>query len=196
MDVCQQEWGEEFSRQIEGWGAACWAETGELRKLLWEAGVTLRAGDVRWTAAQATVVGEAVQRIADRFDGKARPLVGGVTLILQSQASPWWAPLWRWWNRKPAGYRFGAYQNRGKICVTPSYVNVGGLVHELGHYYDEKQRLSRAYQAHVKQAGLELETNRFEDFANAFAAYVLDRPLAAARRGYLEQLRIQQPGIG
>lgn len=191
MDVRQQEWDEKFSRQIEGWSAAGWAQTGELRRLLCEAGVTLRAADVKWTVAQVGIVGEAVQRIADRFDGEARALVGGVTIILQSQANPCWAPLWRWWNRKPAGYRFGAYQNRGKICVTPNHVNVGGLLHEMGHYYDEKHRLSRAYQAHVKGAGLEIETNRFEDFANAFAAHVLDKPMVAARRAYLEDLRIR-----
>lgn len=194
MAVCQQEWDDRFSLQVEDWSAAGWAQMEAPRRLLWEAGIALRAADVRWTVAQVNVVGEVVQRIADRFDGSARPIISGVTIVLQTQANPWWAPLWRWWNRKPAGYRFGAYQNRGKIRVKPNHVNVGSLLHEMGHYYDEKHRLSRAYRAHVKKAGLEIETNRFEDFANAFAAYVLDKPMATARRAYLEELRIRQAG--
>jgi len=190
--VRQRKWEDRFSRQIEGWSAADREQTYALQRLLWEAGITIRAADVRWTMAQIEALGEAVQRIADRFEGNARPVIAGAAIILRTKADPWWAPLWRWRNRKPAGYRFGAYENRGKICMTANSVNVGGLLHEMGHYYDEKHRLSRAYQAHVKKAGLEIETNRFEDFANAFRDYVLDRPMAAARREYLEQLRIQQ----
>ena len=182
-------WDAEFSQQIEGWTAACWEETAPLRELLWEAGVTLRAGERKWTLVQAEAVGEAVRRIADRFEGDARPIVGGVTVVLRTKTEPWWAPLWRWRHRKPATYRFGAYENRGVIHTKPATLQVGAILHEMGHYCDERGRLSRGYRKRVKGAGLEMETNRFEDFANAFRDYVLGRPQAGVRRDYFERLR-------
>jgi RHS repeat-associated protein len=188
----QDWWDYQFSLQIENWIAACWEQTYQLRTLLWGAEVTIKAGDIKWTIAQAEVVGEAVQRIADRFDGNVRPFIGGLIVILKTNTDPWWAPLWRWWNKQPADFRFGGYEQGGKIYMRADNVNVGGLLHEMGHYYDEEDRLSRAYQKHVKQAGLDIQTNRFEDFANAFRDYVLGNLMAAARRDYFDQLRVQQ----
>jgi hypothetical protein len=185
-------WDHQFSLQIENWSAACWEQTRRLRALLRGAGVALKAGDVKWTLAQAEVAGEAVQRIADRFDGSARPFIGGVTIILNTKSEPWWAPFWRWRNKKPASFRFGGYEDRGKICMRADNVNLRSLLHEMGHYYDEKHRLSRGYQKQLGQAGLALETNRFEDFANAFRDFVLCNLEAGVRRDYLARLHNKQ----
>jgi hypothetical protein len=187
-------WDHQFSLQFEDWNAGCWEQTHPLRTLLWAAGVTLKAGDIKWTVAQAEVVGEAVQRIADRFDGSPRPAIGGVIIILKTVTEPWWGPVWRWRNKKPAGFRFGGYEDRGKIHMRPHNVNVASLLHEMGHYYDEKHHLSRSYQKQVKQAGIDIETNRFEDFANAFRDWVLCNLEPGARRDYLDRLRVRRMG--
>mgnify|MGYP000166421576 CR=1 FL=1 len=156
--------------------------------------VTIKADDVKWTITQAELVGEAVQRIRNRFGGDVRRFIGGVTIILKTETEPLWAPLWRWWNRQPADFRFGGYEEGGKIYMRADNVNVGGLLHEMGHYYDEKERLSRDYQKRLREAGVAIQTNRFEDFANAFRDYVLGNLMAAARQDYFDQLRIDQTG--
>jgi hypothetical protein len=185
----QDGWDYHFSLQFRDWNAASWEQTYPLRTLLRAAGVTLKAGDVQWTVAQAEVVGRAVQRITDRFDGDPRPVIGGAIVILKTVTNPWWAPLWRWRNKKPRSFRFGGYQYRGKIYMRPHNVRTASLLHEMGHYYDEKRHLSRAYEKQVRQAGLDIDTNRFEDFANAFRDYVLGKLESGVKHDYLDRLR-------
>lgn len=167
---------------------ARWPEAEPLRDELWRAGVALRAGDVPWTPEGVEVVAEAVRCVAGYCGGDARELLGGLVLILEARTEPWWGPLWRLWNRKPAGMRFGGYQYRGKIHLRADNVRLATVIHEMGHYVDEKRRLSRAYRRHLRASGLRVQTNRFEDLANAFAAHVLGHSLDAVRRGYLEGL--------
>ena len=165
-----------------------WPEAEPLRDALWRAGVTLRARDVHWTPEGMAVVAEAAQRIARRCGGDPRALLGGLVVVLESRTEPWWGLLWRLWNRKPASQRFGGYQNWGRIHIRADNVRLTAMVHEMGHFLDQKHHLSRAYRSYLIAAGLRVQTNRFEDLANALAAHVLERPLDAVRRAYLEAL--------
>jgi hypothetical protein len=165
-----------------------WPAAEPLRDELWRAGIRFRAGDVPWTPEALEVVADAARRITARFGGDARLLLGGLLLVLEARTEPWWAPLWRLWNRKPAGFAFGGYQYRGQIHLRADNVRLVAVVHEMGHYLDQKHRLSRAYRRHLRAAGLTLVTNRFEDLANALAAHVLDRPLDPVRQAYVERL--------
>jgi len=185
----RQQWDEYTALQAGAELLARWAQAEPLRDELWRAGVILRAGDVPWTLEAMEVVADGVRRVTARCGGDARELLGGLVLILEIRTEPWWAPLWRLWNRKPASLRFGAYQNRGKIHLRADNVRLATLVHEMGHYLDEKRHLSRAYGRHLRAAGLRVQTNRYEDLANAFANHVLGRPLDAVRQGYLERVR-------
>ena len=184
----RERWDEYLARQAGPELLARWAQAEPLRDELWRAGVILRAGDVPWTLEAMEVVADGVRRVAGRCGGDARTLLEGLVLILETRTEPWWASLWRLWYRKPASMRFGAYQNRGKVHLRADNVRLATLVHELGHYLDERHHLSRAYRRYLRAAGLREETNRFEDLANAFAAHVLGRPLDAVRQGYLEGL--------
>lgn len=182
-------WDEDLALQAGPELLARWPEAEPLRDELWRAGIIVRAGDVPWTLDALEVAAEGVRRVAERCGGDARALFEGLVLILESRTEPWWAPLWRLWNRKPASVRFGAYQNRGKIHLRAGNVNLAVVVHEMGHYLDEKHHLSRAYRRRLRAAGLRLQTNRFEDMAEALANYVLGRPLDPVRQAYLEGLR-------
>lgn len=187
-------WEARLQRQADAAWLAAWSQSEALRETLWRAGIILRAGDVRWTRPEAEIVAAAVERIGERFGASAGRLLAGVTVILRTQVQPWWAPLWRLWNRQPAGTRFGAYENRLKIHLRAGRVSLAAVVHEMGHYVDERHCLSRGYQRYLRrEAGQRVETNRYEDLANAFAAAVLDRPLDPARRAYLERLRAKGP---
>lgn len=196
-------WDEDLALQAGPELLARWPEAEPLRDELWRAGIIVRAGDVPWTLDALEVAAEGVRRVAGRCGGDARALFEGLVLILESRTEPWWAPLWRLWNRKPASVRFGAYQNRGKIHLRAGNVNLAVVVHEMGHYLDEKHHLSRAYRRRLRAAGLRLQTNRFEDMAEALANYVLGRPLDPVRQAYLEGLhwpgsrpgRVQDPPL-
>ena len=155
-------WDEDLALQAGPELLARWPEAEPLRDELWRAGIIVRAGDVPWTLDALEVAAEGVRRAAERCGGDARALFEGLVLILESRTEPWWAPLWRLWNRKPASVRFGAYQNRGKIHLRAGNVNLAVVVHEMGHYLDEKHHLSRAYRRRLRAAGLRLQTNRFE----------------------------------
>jgi hypothetical protein len=184
----REQWDEHLARQAGPELLARWSEAEPLRDELWRAGILFGAGDVPWTPEAMEVVVEAVRRVAACFGGDARLLLSGLVLVLEARTEPWWGPLWRLWNRKPASLAFGGYQYRGRIHLRADNVRLVAVVHEMGHYLDQKHRLSRAYRRHLRAAGLKLETNRFEDLANALAAHVLGRPLDPVRQAYVERL--------
>jgi len=162
----QDWWDYQFSLQFAEWIAGFWEHTASLRALLWNAGVTLQRGDIGWRIAQAELVGEAVRRVQDRFGGGIRQFVGGLTVILQSVVKPWWTRI-----TDPKALGYGGYEALGKIFLGPN-MNLSAIVHEMGHYWDEKQGLSREYWNQV--GGSKFIDNRFEDFAESFRHYVLD----------------------
>jgi hypothetical protein len=185
----QDWWDYQFSRQFDEWIAGFWAYTASLRALLWNAGVTIQMGDIGWRIAQAETVGEAVKQIGKRFGGDVRRFIGGVTVILETEVRPWWTPLYRRLYGGSGDYN--AYEEAGKIHIEPDALGgLEGLVHEMGHYFDEKKGHSlREYKKHLRLAGLPT-TNVSENFANAFAAYVLRTQIAPTKEEYLNQFRV------
>jgi RHS repeat-associated protein len=184
----QDWWDYQFSLQIENWKAALWEQTFGLRSVLWNAEVTVRAGDLKWTLQQVGVVRDAVQSIADRFGGSVSRFTGGVTIILDTECEPWWGWAWRILFNKP-GIDFGGYQEGKKIHFEADNINVVGIIHELGHYFDKRNhnRISRDYQEELSRVGLAVDTNRYEDFANAFMEFVLGRDLDLVKEEYLRE---------
>ncbi|RPJ39028.1 MAG: hypothetical protein EHM35_03240, partial [Planctomycetaceae bacterium] len=179
----QDWWDYQFSLQFEEWFPNLWQQTYDLRSVLWNADVTLKADDVRWTLEQAGRVRDAVTCIAERFGGDVRRFIGGVTVVLQSVVMPWWERI-----RDPNA-DFGGYEYWGHVYLEPTS-GVGTILHEMGHYFDEANHLSRAYQKELRGAGLQVVGNRYEDFANAFRVYVLRMQMDPVRERYLDQFRI------
>lgn len=108
-----------------------------------------------------------MQRIGDRFGGDVRRFVGGVTVILETEVKPWWTKI-----SDPRG-NYSGYECGGKIFMEAD-ISLAGLIHEMGHYWDEKEHLSRSYWKRVR--AFMIIPDRFEDFAEAFRHYVLDMP--------------------
>jgi RHS repeat-associated protein len=183
----QDWWDYQFSLQFDEWIAGFWEYTASLRALLWGADVTIKRGDTGWRIAQAEAVEEAVWQIGNRFGGDVRRFIGGLTIIMNTEAEPWWARLWRWWNKKPADFGFGMYQEGDEIHADTNYVNVGGFLHEMGHYFAGKHRLEGEYKRNLIQAGLSLQTNASEDFANSFSAYVRRSLTEPTRKDFFSQ---------
>lgn len=84
----KERWDARFAQQFDGWTDAHRAATFELRALLYQAGVTLKSSDARWTLDEAAVVGLVVRNIAWAFGGPASRIIGGVT-IKRTHASRW-----------------------------------------------------------------------------------------------------------
>ncbi len=160
----QDWWDYQFSLQIENWIAACWEQTYQLRTLLWGADVTIKADDIKWTIAQVERVGEAVKHIAGRFGGDVRRFIGGITVIMQTEVKPWWTKI-----MDPNG-NYGGYEYRGKLYMEPD-TNLAAIVHEMGHYWAEKDDLLSDYWGQVR--AFMIIPDRSEDFAEAFRFYVL-----------------------
>jgi hypothetical protein len=171
--------------------AEFWANTASLRALLWNAGVTIVRGDIGWSIASAELVGEAIQRIGERFGGDVRRFIGGVTIVMQSRVAPWWERI-----RDPNA-SFGGYEYWGTVYLAP-ISNLPGILHEMGHYFDEKAAYAMGhyfvetqghslwkYKRHLRRAGLSTEFAS-EDFANAFANYAL-RVSDPCRDSYMNQ---------
>jgi hypothetical protein len=165
QDPTEQDWWDyQFSLQIQDWIATFWEQTYHLRTLLWNADVTIKTGDIKWTIGQAEVVGEAVECVASRFGGDVRRFIGGATVIMQSEVKPWWTRI-----TDPNG-NYGAFEFWGKIYVEPD-TGLAAIVHEMGHYWAEKDHLLRNYWKQV--SGFMIIPDRSEDFAEAFRYYVL-----------------------
>jgi hypothetical protein len=137
----RERWDSDFSQQIAGWTDADWAATDALRALLYEAGVTLEAGDALWTLDEATVVGQVVRNIAQAFGEPVSRIVGGV-VVKRTRASRW--PLGF------AGRRCYGWEGLGTVRLNDSAFAAPSraehvLTHELGHYFQESRGLLNAF---------------------------------------------------
>lgn len=136
-----EQWESHFSRQIAGWTDADWAAAADLRWRLYEAGVTLKAGDARWTPGEASTVGQAVGNIAQAFGEPVSRIVGGA-IIRRTRTSRW--PLGF------AGRRCYGWEGLGVVRLNDSAFAAPGraervLMHELGHYFQESCNLIDAF---------------------------------------------------
>ncbi len=186
----QDWWDYQFSLQIENWITACWEQTYALRSLLWNAEVTIVAGDVKWSITQVENIGEAVKLIGKRFGGDVRRFIGGVTVKMNSEVKPWFTKLY-----DPGG-DYDGYEFWGTVYLEPDSL-LSSIIHEMGHYFDEKKDHSlQEYKRYLREAGLPTR-NASEDFAVAFANYVLCVPMNVAKEDYLNQLRVDEiPNAG
>jgi RHS repeat-associated protein len=178
----QDWWDYQFSLQFEGWVSAMWDTTYLMRSLFWNADITLKAGDVKWTLETANRVEEAVKRIGESFGGDVRRFVGDVTVVLQSVVQPIWEKILRP-NQDWAGYEYW-----GHVYIEPTS-GVGTIIHEMGHFYDMKEHLSGKYKQFLKSTGIKL-SNRSEAFAQDFRLFVLGERMDPARKDYFNQFAL------
>jgi hypothetical protein len=188
QDPTDQDWWDyQFSLQFESWIASFWVETYDLRTLLWHAEVTIRSGDVKWTIAQAHLVGDAVRTIGERFGGDVRRFIGGVRITLRRRIMPIWE-VGTWikdWDASFAGYEYWG----GKIALTPA-AGLGEILHEMGHYADEKrctpETNSGAYKRYLERQGIDVQ-KRYETFAIDFRKYALGVQMDPIRSAFFAQ---------
>jgi len=159
-----------------------WDATYVMRSLFWNADVTLKADDVKWTLETAGRVEEAVKRIGEAFGGDVRRFVGGVTVVLQSVVQPWWEKILHP-QRDFAGYEYW-----GHVYIEPTS-GVGTIIHEMGHFYDMKEHLKREYKQFLKSAGIKLG-NPSEPFAQDFRLFVLSDAMDPVRKDYFHQFAL------
>jgi len=137
----QERWNTRFAQQLDGWTADQWAATSDLRALLYETGVKLKAGDAQWSLDEANIVGQVVRNIAQAFGGHAAPIISGVT-IKRTHASRWPFGF--------AGRQCYGWEGLGVVRLNDSAFAARGraervLTHELGHYYQEARAMLKAY---------------------------------------------------
>jgi hypothetical protein len=134
-------WESQFSRQVAGWTDAHWASTAALRSALYEAGVTVRSGDATWTLDELAMVEQVVGNIAQAFSRPASRIVGGV-IVRRTHASQF--PLGFAWKRCLGWEGLGTVRLNDSAFALPGRAE-RVLTHELGHYFQEAQRLTNQF---------------------------------------------------
>lgn len=134
-------WDQQLRRQVAGWTDVRWVAAADLRSLLYEAGITLRAGDAQWTLDEVATVGQAVRYIARAFGEPVSRIVGGVT-IKRTRASRW--PLGFAWTRCYSWEGLGVVRLNDSAFAAPGRAE-RVLTHELGHYFQERRGLLKAF---------------------------------------------------
>lgn len=133
-------WDRRFRRQLAGWTDDQGAAAG-LRSLLYEAGVTLKAGNARWRPDEVIIVGQVIGNIAQAFGEPVSRIVGGVT-IKRTHTSKW--PLGFAWARCYGWQGLGIVRLNDSAFAAPHRAE-HVLTHELGHYFQESRVMLRAY---------------------------------------------------
>jgi hypothetical protein len=179
----QEAWDRVLSRHMADRGVRAGRITGEARRALFRAGVTLSAGfdctwyrlprPALWTPEEVVAAGQAVHNIARVFGNGARHIVGGARIVRMRYAR---YPLLFMGKRAPAFQQFLTTHVNDHAFRSPG-TGEHTLTHEFGHYLHESQQLLRHFKR-ARSADYPNDHARthgaVEDFAASFEVFVYE----------------------